>query len=61
MVSYTFKCRGTIEETLEEILATKSDTVAEVIDRLAQPPAALDEELTTVVRQLKLKLDLEST
>ena len=57
VVSYTFKCRGTIEEALEEILATKSDTIAEVIDRLAQPPAALDEDLATLVRQLTLKIE----
>jgi len=61
VVSYAFKCKSTIEEILEDILATKSDTIADVIDRLAQPTAPLDEGMRTIVRQLKLKLDPDAT
>ena len=58
---YRFRCKDTIEEVLDEILAAKSHTIAEVIGRLAEPPRVLDEELLSVVRQLKLKIEHGAT
>ena len=49
---YRFKCRHTIEETLEDILARKSRDVARLIDGLAEPGPWI-EDLDLVLSELK--------
>ena len=49
---YQFKCKHTIEETLENILARKSRDVAKLIDRLAEPGPSI-EELNPILSGLK--------
>ena len=49
---YQFKCKHTIEETLESILARKSRDFARLIDRLAEPGPSI-EELTPILSGLK--------
>ena len=52
---YKFKCRGTIEEDLETILDDKSQTMFDLVDRLAESSATV-EDLRPVITKLQSKL-----
>lgn len=52
---YKFKCKGTIEEVLEDILESKSRTVAQLIDKLAEPGIP-PEQLEPIVSALSTAL-----
>jgi len=52
---YKFKCRDTIEEDLDTILADKSQTMFDLVDRLAEASATV-EDLRPVITKLQSKL-----
>ncbi len=52
---YKFKCRSTIEEDLETILDDKSQTMFDLVDRLAES-SAIVEDLRPVITKLQSKL-----
>jgi SNF2 family DNA or RNA helicase len=52
---YKFKCKGTIEEALEDILESKSQTMAQLIDKLAEPNTPA-EQLEPIVSALSSAL-----
>jgi len=49
---YKFKCRGTIEEALENILKSKTDTIYTLIDKLAEPSGSV-QDLKPLINSLK--------
>lgn len=59
VVVYRFRCRGTIEETLERILAEKEDTFADLIDRMAEGGKAIDRDVAEAVRTVAKVLEEE--
>lgn len=46
---HRFRCKGTIEETLEQILERKSETFADVVDALVTKPKHFDSDSTKAV------------
>lgn len=52
---YKFKCRGTIEEVLEDILRSKTATIYTLIDRLAEPSVNI-QDLKPLIDNLKQTL-----
>jgi non-specific serine/threonine protein kinase len=52
---YRFRCQGTIEESLDEILERKSGTMSELIDRIAES-APTPDVIKDLVKKLRIKL-----
>lgn len=53
---YRFRCRNTIEDSLEMILTRKESTFAEVVDKLVDPGFASDKGIVQLVDELRGEL-----
>ena len=56
---YSFRCRGTIEETLDRILETKTESTRRIVGLLADKAVATDPDAAHVIAEIKSELAAE--